>query len=364
MAMLEHLLQKLKIDPLFAKSIGLDSTSPQEVNNFAILMKQMEGYALNIKEKSFDDLIKIGMDSEGLYRARSLEFFDPRFYEFEHKMLNFRELFPISHMADPADKTTTYEMEKLVGKAEFTGEVSNTQTQVDVIAKEVTDKIYKGQVEFSITTDDLRSAIKTGRPIESRKMKAAFRAAEEIMHDTVILGNVEAGIKGFINHSDIVKAEVLDGAGGGNPKLWDNKTPEEILQIDIGAPLALIAEQTFNRHHPTHMGISIERYNHLKLRWIATITPMPLLKWLMEMISVYGLEEIVPMPELNGTGPGGTELGIFWEKDDNVLEVDIPMELVWIAPQFVGTVIKFIGEFKISDLKLRRKQAVRMFYGH
>ena len=120
---------------------------------------------------------------------------------------------------------------------------------------------------------------------------------------------------------------------------------------------------TFNRHSPTDMGLSIERYNYLQQQWIQSVMPISLLKWLEDNVGAYGIERIHSMPELSGAGPAATEMAIFWDNKPDVIEVDIPMELTWLPPQFQGRKIIFIGEARISDMVLRRKQAARRIYG-
>lgn len=375
------------------KAIGLDSSNTEQRFNLVMALKQIEAAALGYTEKplnkireiGFDaandiyglgydrltDMIVsgealnagIGLDSQGLYGATELTYFDPRFFEILHKPLRFREHFNVTHLSDPADTQYSYKMERLVGKANFTGEDGTTHYKVDIVEEDTFANIKKIIVEFEITTDDMRSAIKTGRPIEVRKMKAAFRSAEEQMNDAAIIGSDKPKLLGFITHPDIVEDEVADGAGGGDPKHWDNKTPEEILIGDIGSVVATMRETTFDNHSPTHMGLSIERYNYLAQRWIQSVMPISLLKWLMDNIGAYGIEKIVSMPELAGAGPGGENMAVFWDNRDANIEIDVPMELKWLPPQFKGTKIVFIGEAKISDMILRRKQSARRIFG-
>ncbi len=394
MAITEDFFNSLLQDPGIAKNIGLDANNVEQRFNLVMVLKQIEMAATGWKEKplaetrqmGFDsiqeiggrgrdaimDIVrshqyqKVGLDSNGLYGATELTYFDPRFFEFEHKPLMFRTLFPVTHLSGPADKQYSYKMERLIGKAEYAGESANTHYVVDVDEEDTFLNIKKIDVKFTVTTDDLRAAVKTGRPIEVRKMKAGARSAEEQMNDTIILGNTKSKMLGFVNNPDLILDEVADGGGGGDPKLWINKTSKEILVGDIGAAIAIMRSLTFNLHSPKYMGVSIEKYNFLAQTWIETaLSPIAitLLSYLKSSLEGYGLEEIVPMSELSGAGPGGEELAIFWSKDENVLQVDVAMELIWLAPQFHGTNIVFHGEAKIVDFILRRKQGIRGIYG-
>jgi len=54
---------------------------------------------------------------------------------------------------------------------------------------------------------------------------------------------------------------------------------------------------------------------------------------------------------------------MFWEKNENSMQVDESMVLQWLPPQWYGTELVFIGEFKISDMIMRRPKSARGFYG-
>lgn len=383
MPITKDLLTALALDAKFAHELGIDLNNSESRMNLLNAVKGVELKATGFRHKTDVELTQTGVTANdrreymsiqdnvavdsanyGMGPVGQFEYFDPRFYEHEERKLNFRDLFPTVKKADPADETASYMMERLVGKTQKAGARSNTAREVDVIETKHTVNIKGDKVEFVITTDDLRKAAKTGRPIEARKIRSAQRSAEQTMHDGVIFGDNKANLIGFLNHPDIVESEVADGVS--TSKLWTQKTAQEILNIDLGGLISLIRAQTFLNHSPTHLGLSVERYNYLAFTWIednATPKAISLLQWLEDNSKAFGLTNIVSMPEFSGAGPGGTEMGALWEKDEDVLEVDIPMDLRFLAPQIIGTEIKFVGEFRHSDMKLRRKQACRRFYG-
>lgn len=383
MAIIEDIMKHVANDAMFLNKLDVDFNNPEERMGFLETIKGIELVAHGRRPKTNIELAQDGIteaDRQEFLWAQDqaaqdstnyamgpmgqFEYIDPRFYEHEERKLNYRDLFPIVQKADPGDDTASYMIERLVGKTQKAGAVSNMNRKVDVIETKHKVNIKKDTVQFDITTDDLRKAAKTGRPIEARKIRAANRASEQTIHDGVISGDDEAELIGFLNHPDIVETEVA--AGASTSKLWANKTAQEILNIDIGGQISLIRAQTFNNHSPTHFGISIERYNYLAFNWIEDVAaprPISMLQWLQDNVQAFGLTNIVPMPELAGAGPAASEMGIFWENDEDVLEVDIPMPLTFLAPEIRGTSIIFTGEFKYSDMKLRRKQACRRIYG-
>jgi len=376
-------LMLLANDANFARQLGFDQKKPEQVQAILGALKSLEMAATGVEQKTPVELAQLGLtaadkhehsflDQPGNVAADTayaagpmgqFEFFDPRFYEFKYKKTNFRDLFPVKTQGDPADTTSSYTMEELIGVSDTSGDATNTHAKYDVTEKKDSVPIVKKDVEFEVTIEDLLKAAKTGRPIESRKIRAAQVGSEQTMHDIVVVGSPEDNINGFITHPQIVEAEVAGASAAA--KLWLNKSPEAILNVDFGENLiGLINEQTFGHHSPTDIGISFNRYNFLRFNWIdSAVAPHPisLLEWLLGQTKTYGLERITPMVELAGAGPGGVEMGIAWENDDDVLEVDNTVPLTWLPPQFVGTVIKFFGYFKISGMKIRRKQAVRRF---
>jgi hypothetical protein len=383
MPIIEDIMNHIANDAIFTNQLGVDFNNSEERMNFLEAVKGVELVAHGRRPKTNAELAQDGIteaDRQEFLWAQDqaaqdstnyamgpmgqFEYIDPRFYEHEERKLNYRDLFPIVQKADPADETASYMLERLVGKTDKTGAVSNTGRRVDVIETKHTVNVKGDDVYFEVTTDDLRKAAKTGRPIEARKIRSANRAAEQTIHDGVIFGDDEAKLIGFLNHPDIVETEVA--AGASTSKLWSGKTAQEILNIDIGGQISLIRAQTFNNHSPTHFGISIERYNYLAFNWIEDVAaprPISMLQWLQDNVQAFGLSNIVPMPELAGAGPASSEMGIFWENDEDVLEVDIPLPLTFLMPEIRGKKIIFTGEFRHSDMKLRRKQACRRIYG-
>jgi len=362
-------------DATFARNMGVDQTNPVEMNALIGALKSLEMTATGIEQKTPAELAVLGLSLsdkkeysavDTAYAAGPMgqfEFFDPKYYQFKHKKTNFRDLFPVKTQGDPADTESSYVMEDYIGVSDTSGDASNTHAKYDIVEKKDKVPIVRKEVEFEVTIEDLLKAAKTGRPMEARKIRAAQVGSEQTMHDIVVIGSPNDNINGFITHPDIIEHEVAGTTAA--DKLWVNKTPEAILNGDLGEDLiGLINELTFGHHSPTHMGLSFNRYNYLRFNWITSAVaphPISLLQWLTEQLQTYGLTTIVPMIELAGAGPAGVEMGIVWENDDDVLEIDNTVPLTWLPPQFVGTVIKFFGYFKISGMKIRRKQAVRRF---
>lgn len=357
----EQVMSKIAGDAAAMSDLNqdIDLKDPRHTQAVEFVLTEVGMAAHGLKRKAGD--AKDAADSQALYAARSLEYFDPRYFEFEHKKLNFRDLFPINHAADPADETISYEMEELVGEAGVTSDHATSVAHADVIAKEDRVDVAELDIHFEITTGDIRRAVKTGRPIEARKARAAHKAMEQKMHNTVISGDPDENIIGFLTQSYVAEDEVDAGASAST--LWSTKTPKEIVIGDIGSRIATIKEQTFNNHRPNVLGVPIAEENILLQVWISDQFPKPLAQWIKEQLASYGIEEIVGMPELDGAGPSGKDMGALWEKDEEVCEVFIPMELKWLPGQPDGKKIKFTGEARISDFISRRPQAIRRFYG-
>ncbi len=393
MPIMFDMLNALQGNPNLATDLGLDMNNALQRFNFCQALRQIEAHASGAREKPLGELRQIGfdmnrdlprlgianlrhvlnsgdidsalksfgMDSTALYGATELTYFDPRFWEQEYALIAWRDLFPITHLGSPADEQYSYKLEILEGRSQYTNAQGNTRFKVDVIEEDTFEKYHEIDVEFEVTLKDMRAAIKTGRPIEVRKMKAAARSSEEQMNETIILGSEELSLKGIANRTDIPEDVVADGAGGGDPKLWVNKTPNEILVGDIGFQASQMKQTTFNRHAATHLGLSIDRYEFLSQTWISDLIAMSLLEWLQTKLKAYGIQKIVSMPELDGAGPGGVEVGIIWEKTENAMQVDISQELIFQTPQWQGKKMIFIGTARISELMLRRLKAQRRF---
>lgn len=332
---------------------ALNIKDPKVVNNIRFVLTELGLKAHNLTRTAGDG--KTAGDSAGLYRARALEYFDPRFFEFEMKEANFRKFLKVSNVMSPGEEVYSYAMERIVGKTEPSADDSGNITEVDIIEEEFKAEAHEDAVKFSITTGDIRRAVLTGRPIEARKARAAYKVAEQKMHKHFL-------VDGLINSPYVASDEVADGAGAS--KLFVNKTPKEIVVGDVGSMIEAVRVATFNNHKINILGLPIEQDNVLNLEWISDQFPKPIKQWMLEQLKSYGIEEIVPIPELNGTGVGGTDHMIGWEMgNEDVIEAHIPMEVTWLPAQIDGRKIVFIAEFKYVDTVIRRPQAIRKAHG-
>jgi hypothetical protein len=269
---------------------------------------------------------------ETAFLERQLESIESRIYMKKLRELKYRDLIPISNRDGPGAQTITYYMYTKVGMAKIIANPSDDLPRSDVFAARFTQPVFVIATSFAYTTQDLRRAMFANVPLEMFKVDAARRSIREKENTLAWTGDTPTGIVGLLANTNITNTQAPNNAGA-TSRYWSAKTADEIL-ADVLLMVTTIRDLTNGIHQANTLCLPLVEYNKLAGTPRSTYSDTTLLKFVMAENNVYGLDTVDWLIELKATGTGGHDQALCYERDPEVLEHRIPLEMVTHPPQF------------------------------
>lgn len=293
-------------------------------------------------------------DAQTMFFERQLESIEAVLYQAKLRPLKADMLIPVSNRDPAGSATITYYLWDKVGIARILANPSDVAPRADAFATRHTAAVRVGATSFAFTTQDLRNAQVANVALEERKADAARRAMDELQTRIAWTGDPDSGLLGVTTNPNIPADQVpLNQAAAS--RLWEDKTAQEIIAdvADVGRAIRVNSREV--HPGPYTLIAPIDQIEILKREPIADFHPtVTIFDWLISQNNAYNIEEIVAVPELEGTGPGGTDQFLMYEKQGDVLEQRIPMPMVTLPPErrgfefivnleseFAGVVVRF-----------------------
>lgn len=301
---------------------------------------------------------------EGVFFERQLESVESRFYEKKLRELKFRRLLPVSNRDGPGAQTITYYFYTKFGAAKIIANPADDLPRVDIAAQRFTAQVRVIGDSFGFSTQEIRNAQFSNVPLEAQRAAAARRAINELMSDIAWNGDAQFGLVGVLDNPNVPDVQVAAAAGGGNSRVWGvDKTPLEVV-ADIGDRITQINTDTQEIHQPDTLLLPIDKLQYIRRTPISETFPqLTIANWLMDSANGFGLSTLEALPELTGSGTGPSDQGLLYEKDDEVLELRIPMEMQTLPPQPRNLQFHVPAEAEIAGVVIRYPLAMIKFYG-
>jgi len=297
---------------------------------------------------------------EGVFFERQLESVESKFYEKKLRELKFRTQLPVSNRDGPGAQTITYYFYTKFGAAKIIANLMDDLPRVDVAATRHTANVRVIGDAFGFSTQEIRNAQFAGVPLEAQRASAARRAINEEMNRIAWNGDSTHGLMGVLNNPNVPDVQVTTAAGGGFSRVWGaDKTAQEIAD-DIGDRVIQMRNDTREVHSPTHLLLPIDKANLIRTTPMsATIPNITIADWVRDKFEL----EIDTTFELAGSGTGDSNQGLLYEKDPEVLELRIPMEMQTLPPQPRNLDFHVPAEAEIAGVVIRYPLAMMKFYG-
>lgn len=267
---------------------------------------------------------------ESLFFERQMEAVESRLYEKKRRELKYRRLIPVSNRDGPGVETITYYFYTKTGIAKIIANPADDLPRSDVHATRHTQAVYSLGGSFGYSTRELRKAQFANVPLEMFKVDAARRSIRELENTLAWSGDTDHSIQGLLDHPNIPTVQAPVGAS--TFRDWARKTPDEII-ADIGALVTGIRDGTNGVHEPNTLLLPIAQYNLIAQTPRATQSDMTILEYIQKPGNSFGLDTVDWLTELAGAGTGGTDLAFCYERDPEVLENRIPLEMQTLPPE-------------------------------
>ncbi len=276
---------------------------------------------------------------EGIFFSKELEFLKARTYDRLYPELLARRLFPVDSSADTGASTITYQSWDHIGAAKLIHSYAMDLPNIDVSAKEVTRKIYGEGAAFGYSLQDIRAARFAGKPLEQRKADATRRQMLQLENKIAFHGNdVDKGVPGtdipaFINNADFNSVTIPQN-GGSTSTLWENKTPDEILN-DVGLMVTSIRDISNGVEAPNTLILPEKQFTHISTTPRSSTSDTTILNFL--LMSNAWINQVIPVYNLKGAAPNGGYNGndcmMLYDLSPDKLTLEVPQDIEMLPVQ-------------------------------
>ena len=269
--------------------------------------------------------------AETAFFNRELESVKSKTFDVKFPELKARRLFPVSFDAGPGAESIVYQQYDQVGMAKIISSYADDLPRADVVAREFTARVKSFADSYGYNVQEIRSAAKAGKPLQTRKANAAKRAIMQLENRVAFFGDAPTGLQGFLSNPNVTRSTVPNGAGGS--PLWANKTPDEIL-ADLNAAADFVVSSTNGVEIPDTLILPLAQYNAIKGRPRSANSDKTILAYFLENNGYIKTVEWVN--ELKGAGTAGTDVMVAYRRDPDVLSLEIPQDFEQFPEQEQG----------------------------
>jgi len=297
---------------------------------------------------------------ESLYFERQLESIESRVYLKKFRELKYRSLIPVSNRDAPGASVVVYYLYTQIGMAKIIANPADDLPRADAYAEEHTAKVFSIGESFGYGTKELRRAAMSGVPMEMLKVDALRRGFREKESKIAWNGDSDHSIVGIFDNPNIPQDQAPQNAGA-TSRLWVNKTADEIL-ADISAITGSITDVTNDVHEANTLCLPIAQYNIIAKQPRSATTDTTILGFIMDSKNGFGLDRVEKLPECKAAGPGAEDVMLAYERDPEVLELRIPMEVQLLPPERRNLEFLVNAESEIAGVVVRYPLAMRTMY--
>jgi hypothetical protein len=259
--------------------------------------------------------------------ARQLEHIYTKTYDKKYAELKARRFVPVDTSVPSDAEFYTYLSWNMFGMADLIANFADNFTRVDVHVEETIAKIKSFGAAYGFSILDMRRSARTGSQLETKKAMAARRAHEQRFDETVALGNVAAGLNGFLNNANVPIVAPTTGT-------WVtlNATPLQMIQ-DLNDLVNSIILATLEIFVPDTLlldNVSFERLNTTPMSTTGDADKTVLRFFLDNNPYITDIDQ---WNKLNTAGAGGVSRAVAYKRDEEVLAAVEPQPFEQLPPQ-------------------------------
>jgi hypothetical protein len=259
--------------------------------------------------------------NETAFFTRELESIKAKTYDIKYPELKARRLFPVSFEAGPGAESIVYQQFDQIGMAKLIASYADDLPRADVVGREFTARVKSIGASFGYNIQEIRAAVKAGRPLQARKASAAKRAVSYLENKVAFFGDSATGLVGFLSHPNVTKTNAPNGVSG--TATWATKTPDEILK-DMNDAANGIVTISKGMEIPDTMILPMAQYNYIKSTARSANSDKTILQYFLENNGYIKTVEWVS--ELLGAGASGKDCLVCYRKDPDALTLEIPQD--------------------------------------
>ncbi|NNE58263.1 MAG: DUF2184 domain-containing protein [Hellea sp.] len=300
------------------------------------------------------NLDNMNLNNSALAQFRSqLVKFETESLEEDFDDIQYAELIPVDTSGPEWIKGITYRSLEKVGQAKWVSGGAQDVPNADILSKDSNTDIELAAIGYAYTLEEIQQSAMHGFPLDSGRLSAARRAAEEFTDNLALSGDQNKGMEGLFNSSSVTPfaapqtfddatldqalAMVNSGLVGIGGDLTRSRYPRDTVLLPAST-LTKLASKRVESTHETFLSY-LQKYN---LYTVRTGNPLTIR-------DVSGLET---------AGAGATKRAVFYRRDPNVLKFHMPMPHKFLPVQQVIMEFKVPGIFRIGGTEIRRPDAI------
>jgi len=267
--------------------------------------------------------------------------------------IQYAELIPVNTSGPEWVKGVTYRSLERVGQAKWINQGAQDVPNADILSSEINNSVELAAIGYSYTLEEVSQSVLHNFPLESARISAARRAAEEFIDGVALNGDGDKGMTGLYN-----SAAVAPFAAG---QTFETATLEQALTMVNNGLMGVGGEQARSRYPRDTMLLPTSSLTALANK-VVPDTAQTFLNYI-KSNNIYtarsGKELMVrDVDGLETAGAGETKRAVFYRRDPNVLTFHMPMPHKFLPVQQVIMEFKVPGIFRIGGTEIRRPDAI------
>lgn len=290
--------------------------------------------------------------AESAFFLRELEHIEQRSFDVKYPELMYAQLIPTRTGFDEGALQYVYRMMDEVGAAGIIHDKSKQIPRVDVKGSEYTGPVRLLADSFGYSMQEIKGAIKAGRPLDQARANTARKAIFRKLDDIAFMGDSLAGLSGLFAHSSVT---ATNAPTNGTGTTWGVKTVAQII-ADMNAPFESIDTDTKGAEQPNTVVLPNTSYRLISQTPYSSNSDKTILQWWLAAFPSVSVERSW---RLETAGAATTKRMVVYKRDPDVLELLNPMGVQQLEPQAQGIEQLVIMAMTTAGVTLRYPKAVR-----
>ena len=284
-------------------------------------------------------------------QAASIE---PRVRMLRRGSIQYPDLVGITREANPhADSIVYYSYDGTGTMIDVANRASDIPL-VDVSEQQHTVGIHWKALAYDWSDREIGRAELMGTPLSDRKVRLAFRIAEEEKEKVFLEGDASKGWDGILNHSSI--------PGDDATHTFENATDKQIAEM-IGALISGVSETTNQSRMCDTLLLPVKQFNKLTYTPMGDDAGVSVMRWIRDnnpyTSSTGNPLMIRTVRQLKNAHNGNQDRAIAYPRDMEVLRFHVPQELQFGEAQRQGLTWTYYGSMVLAGLEIMEPSAMR-----
>lgn len=277
-----------------------------------------------------DGFKSLNLDAAGdIFFARQLEFIQSKIYEYQYPALKSFQLIPINYDVPAGAEYITATQFQAVGRARIINSYADDLPESGVIGTQLTNPVQGIGTSYRYSHQEIRAAQMARVALPLRLAEAARRANDQTVDNLAFFGNPTVGMTGLLNNPNVPTQTVPADGTGGNTE-WTTKTPDQILR-DMNLIVNQIVVQSNEVEMPDTLLLPLEQYTLIASTPRSANSDTTILNYF--LMNNPFIRAVIPVPKLDGAGTNGADIMVAYEKNENKLQMAIPLPFTQYQPQ-------------------------------